>query len=67
MVLESGSRFGWTASDSWWRDSRGHGYCSPPDDNWYYRLIFHPNDAGYLGKAVGLVDEALALGVVSSR
>jgi lysophospholipase L1-like esterase len=65
LVMESAPRFGWTSSDRWWRDSRGHGYCSRPSDNWVYRAIFHPNDAGYQGKAEGLVAETAALGLPS--
>jgi hypothetical protein len=49
--MESRRRFGWRASDRWWRDSRGQGYCSPASDVWIYRSIFHPNDAGYAGQA----------------
>jgi lysophospholipase L1-like esterase len=63
LVLESRGRFGWTASDRWFVDSRGHGYCSPPADNWYLRSIFHPNVAGYEGKARGLLAEAQRLGL----
>jgi len=63
LVGESERRFGWTASERWWRDSRGHGHCAPPEDNWYYRLIFHPNDAGYRGEALGLAAEAAELGL----
>jgi hypothetical protein len=64
VVMESQPRFGWSSSDRWWRDSRGHGYCSPSSDNWSYRAIFHPNDAGYVGEAVGIVAEAERLGVI---
>ena len=67
VVMESRARFGWTSSDRWWRDSRGHGYCSPTADNWGYRSIFHPNDAGYAGEAAGLIAEAERLGVTTSR
>jgi hypothetical protein len=66
LVMESHERFGWTTSQRWWTDSRGHGYCSPESDNWFLRAIFHPNDAGYVGKAAGLVAEAERLGVVPS-
>ena len=57
------ARFGWTSSDRWFRDSRGHGYCSTPRDNWFLRAIFHPNVAGYEGKAKGLLAEAQRLGL----
>jgi len=67
LVMGSGPRFGWTSSESWWRDSRGHGYCSRPSENWGYRTIFHPNDAGYQGEAEGLVAEAVALGLPGSE
>jgi lysophospholipase L1-like esterase len=63
LVLESRARFGWTASDRWFRDSRGHGYCSPMKDNWFLRSIFHPNVVGYEGKAQGLLAEAQRLGL----
>lgn len=63
LVLESRSRFGWTASDRWFRDSRGHGYCAPAADNWFLRSIFHPNVAGYEGEAAGLLAEAQRLGL----
>jgi lysophospholipase L1-like esterase len=63
LILESRARFGWTASDRWFRDSRGHGYCSPAGDNWFLRSIFHPNVAGYEGEAVGLLAEARSLGL----
>jgi len=63
LALESRARFGWTASDRWFRDSRGHGYCSPTQDNWFLRSIFHPNVAGYEGKAQGLLAEAQRLGL----
>ena len=63
LGLESHARFGWTSSDRWFKDSRGHGYCSPPRDNWYLRSIFHPNVAGYEGKAKGLLAEAQRLGL----
>lgn len=64
MVMESGPRFGWTSSARWWQDSRGHGYCSPARDNYFFRTIFHPQDPGYEAKAQGLVAEAERLGVV---
>lgn len=64
MVMESGPRFGWTASARWWQDSRGHGYCSPERDNYFFRTIFHPRDPGYEAEALGLVAEAERLGVV---
>ena len=67
VVMESRARFGWTSSDRWWRDSRGHGYCAPTAENWGFRSIFHPNDAGYAGEAAGLVAEAERLGVTTSR
>lgn len=67
LVLESAPRFGWTSSARWWRDSRGHGYCSPEADNYYFRAIFHPRDSGYEAKARGLVAEAERLGVVPVR
>ena len=63
LILESRARFGWTASDRWFKDSRGHGYCSPPRDNWFLRSIFHPNVAGYEGEAAGLLAEAQGLGL----
>ncbi len=63
LILESRGRFGWSASDRWFRDSRGHGYCSTPDDNWFLRSIFHPNVAGYDGEAQGLLAEARRLGL----
>ena len=63
LILESGGRFGWTASDRWFTDSRGHGYCSVPEDNWFLRSIFHPNVAGYDGEAAGLLAEAQRLGL----
>ena len=63
LILEGRRRFGWSASDRWFRDSRGHGYCSPPADNWFLRSIFHPNVAGYQGKAAGLLAEAQRLGL----
>ncbi|HVQ28168.1 MAG TPA: hypothetical protein VMV21_01235, partial [Vicinamibacteria bacterium] len=63
LILESRARFGWTASDRWFRDSRGHGYCSPSSDNWFLRSIFHPNVAGYEGEAAGLLAEAESLGL----
>jgi lysophospholipase L1-like esterase len=63
LALESRERFGWSASDRWFKDSRGHGYCSPPRDNWFLRSIFHPNVAGYEGKAQGLLAEAQRLGL----
>jgi hypothetical protein len=64
LVMESRQRFGWSASDQWWRDSRGHGYCSPESDIWVYRSIFHPNDPGYAAQARGLLAEADRLGVI---
>jgi hypothetical protein len=67
IVMESRARFGWSASERWWRDSRGHGYCTPPEDNWHYRIIFHPNDAGYAGKAGGLVAEMESLGLMAAQ
>ena len=63
LILESHARFGWTASDRWFKDSRGHGYCSPSSDNWFLRSIFHPNVAGYEGEAAGLLAEAKSLGM----
>jgi hypothetical protein len=63
LILESRSRFGWTASERWFTDSRGHGYCAPPEDNWFLRSIFHPNVAGYAGEAEGLLAEAERLGL----
>ena len=63
LILESRARFGWTASDRWFRDSRGHGYCAPSADNWFLRSIFHPNVAGYDGEATGLLAEAQRLGL----
>jgi hypothetical protein len=63
LVPESRDRFGWTASDRWFRDARGHGYCSVPEDNWFLRSIFHPNVAGYEGAARGLLAEAQRLGL----
>jgi hypothetical protein len=65
VVMESGPRFGWTSSSRWWQDSRGHGYCSPESDNFYFRSIFHPRDSGYVAKARGLVLEAQLLGVLA--
>jgi hypothetical protein len=62
-ILEWHGRFGWSASDRWFEDSRGHGYCSTPDDNWFIRAIFHPNVAGYQGEAQGLLAEAKRLGI----
>jgi hypothetical protein len=64
VVLESGPRFGWTSSARWWQDSRGHGYCAPEADNYFFRSIFHPRDSGYDAKARGLLAEAERLGVV---
>jgi lysophospholipase L1-like esterase len=64
MTMESGPRFGWTSSARWWQDSRGHGYCAPAADNYFFRSIFHPQDSGYEAKAAGLVAEAEQLGVV---
>jgi len=64
--MESEARFGWSSSQRWWLDSRGHGYCAPQEDNWVYRSIFHPNEAGYVGKAEGLVAEAEGLGLVGA-
>ena len=46
-----------------WQASRGHGYCSPAADNYFFRAIFHPNDAGYRAKAAVLVTAAERLGV----
>ncbi len=63
LILESRARFGWSASDRWFKDSRGHGYCSPAADNWFLRSIFHPNVAGYEGEAKGLLAEAQRLGL----
>jgi hypothetical protein len=63
LGLESRARFGWTSSDRWFKDSRGHGYCSGPRDSWFLRSIFHPNVAGYEGKAQGLLAEAQRLGL----
>ena len=64
VIMESTTRFGWTSSSRWWQDSRGHGYCSPPADNFFFRLIFHPQDPGYQAEARGLLLEAERLGVV---
>jgi lysophospholipase L1-like esterase len=64
VVMESAPRFGWTSSARWWRDSRGHGYCAPDADNFFFRSIFHPRDSGYEAKAAGLLAEAVLLGVV---
>lgn len=64
LVMESAPRFGWTSSSRWWQDSRGHGYCSPDADNFFFRSIFHPRDSGYEAEARGLVAEADRLGVV---
>jgi hypothetical protein len=64
IVMESGPRFGWTSSAAWWEASRGHGYCSPAADNYFFRTIFHPNDAGYAAKAAVLLAEAARLGLV---
>jgi hypothetical protein len=66
VVMESGPRFGWTSSSRWWQDSRGHGYCAPEADNFFFRSIFHPRDAGYVAKAAGLLAEAERLGVVAA-
>jgi hypothetical protein len=63
IVMESGPRLGWTSSAGWWQASRGHGYCSPAADNYFFRAIFHPNDAGYAAKAAVLVAEASRLGL----
>ena len=63
LGLESRARFGWTSSDRWFQDSRGHGYCSPPRDNWFLRSIFHPSVAGYEGGARALLVEAQRLGL----
>jgi hypothetical protein len=65
VVMESAGRFGWTSSARWWQDSRGHGYCAPEADNYFFRSIFHPRDSGYEAKAAGLVAEAERLGVLS--
>jgi hypothetical protein len=65
VILESGPRFGWTANARWWSDSRGHGYCAPASENYFFRTIFHPDDDGYAVEAAGIVAEAEALGVVS--
>ncbi len=64
VIMESTSRFGWTSSSRWWQDSRGHGYCSPASDNYFFRTIFHPQDAGYISKARVLLTEAERLGVI---
>jgi hypothetical protein len=64
IVMESAGRFGWTSSSRWWQDSRGHGYCAPEADNFFFRSIFHPRDSGYAAKAAGLVAEAERLGVL---
>jgi hypothetical protein len=66
LVMESAPRFGWTSSSRWWQDSRGHGYCAPEADNFFFRSIFHPRDAGYVAKAAGLLAEAERLGVVAA-
>ena len=63
LALESRARFGWSASDRWFKDSRGRGYCSVPRANWFLRSIFHPNVAGYEGKAEGILAEAERLGL----
>jgi len=63
IVMESQARFGWSASQRWWVDSRGHGYCTTPEENWFYRTIFHPNDAGYAGKAAVLIAQMERLGL----
>ena len=63
VIMESTRRFGWTSSARWWQDSRGHGYCAPDADNFFFRSIFHPRDSGYEAKAAGLVAEAELLGV----
>jgi lysophospholipase L1-like esterase len=67
VIMESAPRFGWTSSVRWWQDSRGHGYCAPDADNYFFRSIFHPRDSGYEAKAAGLVAEAERLGVVPAR
>jgi hypothetical protein len=64
VVMESAPRFGWTSTARWWQDSRGHGYCSPDADNFFFRTIFHPRTPGYEAKARGLVAEAERLGVI---
>jgi hypothetical protein len=64
IVMESATRFGWTSSAGWWQASRGHGYCAPTAENYFFRAIFHPNDAGYMVKAAVLVAEAERLGIV---
>jgi hypothetical protein len=46
LVLESRARFGWSASDRWFQDSRGRGYCSAPRDIWFLRSIFHLTSPG---------------------
>jgi hypothetical protein len=65
VVMESAGRFGWTSSARWWQDSRGHGYCAPDAENYFFRSIFHPRDSGYEAKAAGLLAEAERLGVLS--
>jgi hypothetical protein len=65
LILESHARFGWTASDRWFRDSRGHGYCAPASDTWFFKSIFHPTVAGYQGEARGLLAEAQRLGLTA--
>jgi lysophospholipase L1-like esterase len=67
VVMESAARFGWTTTSRWWQDSRGHGYCSPDADNFFFRSIFHPRTSGYVAKAQGLVLEAERLGVIPAR
>jgi hypothetical protein len=67
VVMESAQRFGWTSSARWWQDSRGHGYCSPEADNFFFRSIFHPRDPGYQAEQRGLMAEAERLGVVPAR
>ncbi len=66
IVMESEARFGWSSSSRWWLDSRGRGYCAPEEDSWVYRSIFHPNEAGYVGKAEGLIAEAERLGLMGA-
>ena len=67
IINEWGPRFGWSPSMRWWQDSRGHGYCASDQDAWLFRSIFHPRDAGYIGKAAGLVDQAEILGVIPAH
>jgi hypothetical protein len=64
IVMESAARFGWTSSKLWWQASRGHGYCAPDADNFFFRSIFHPRDPGYEAGAQTLVADAVRLGVV---